>query len=142
MIEIVETTIDVQKVIASVQDPAAGGIDVFIGTTRNNARGKQVIGLEYEAYVPMALAEMHRIAKDIRERWHIIHLSCIHRIGTVNVGEVSVIVAVSSAHRNEAFEACRYAIDTLKKTVPIWKKERFSDGEVWVGLEGEEQKRT
>jgi len=140
MIEIVETPMDIQKIIASVQDPAAGGIDVFIGTTRNNARGKKVIGLEYEAYVPMALGEMNRIANDVRSRWQIVHISIIHRIGTVNVGETSVVVAVSSVHRSEAFEACRYAIDTLKKTVPIWKKERFEDGEVWVGLEGKEQK--
>ena len=140
MIEIVEAPIEIQKIIASVQDPAAGGIDVFIGTTRNNARGKQVVELEYEAYVPMALAEMNKIATDIRDRWSVIHSSFVHRIGIVHVGEASVVVAVSSAHRSEAFEACRYAIDTLKKTVPIWKKERFIDGEVWVGLAGKEQK--
>jgi molybdopterin synthase catalytic subunit len=140
MIDIVEKPIDLQKIIASVQDPAAGGIDVFIGTTRNNARDKKVIRLEYEVYFPMALAELKKIADDVRSRWQIVHISIVHRIGIVNVGEMSVVVAVSSVHRNEALEACRYTIDMLKKTVPIWKKECFDDGEVWVGLEGREQK--
>jgi molybdopterin synthase catalytic subunit len=133
MIKIVKEKIDVDEVIESVRDPGAGGIDVFLGTTRNHADGKKVFALEYEAYDPMALKMMLQIADDIKSKWNVCKISIVHRTGRVEIGEASVVIAVSSAHRKEAFEACRYAIDTLKKTVPIWKKEFFADGEVWVG---------
>jgi molybdopterin synthase catalytic subunit len=112
--------------------PESGGIDVFIGTVRSVTKGKQVIRLEFEAYEPMALKEMHKIAEQAYSQWPIQKLLIHHRTGVLDVGEVPVIIAVSCAHRDAAFEACRYIIDTLKQTVPIWKKEIFEDGEVWV----------
>ena len=139
MIEIVESRIDVQKVIDSVKDPAAGGTNVFIGTTRDHSRGKAVIALAYEAYRPMALKLMRQIADEACSKWQIKKISIVHRVGSVDIGEASIVIAVSADHRSAAFEACRFTIDTLKKSVPIWKKEYFREGEVWVGLEGKEQ---
>jgi molybdopterin synthase catalytic subunit len=136
MISITDKSIDITEVIASVQDPSAGGSDVFIGTTRNRSHDKQVKYLEYEAYVPMAKEWMERIAREALRRWDVIKISIVHRVGNVGIGEVSVVIAVSAVHRREAFEACRFLIDTLKRDVPIWKKEYFEDGEMWVGLEG------
>jgi molybdopterin synthase catalytic subunit len=112
--------------------PESGGIDVFIGTVRNATKGKAVLRLEFEAYEKMAFAEMEKIAAEAISKWPIQRLLIHHRTGTLVVGEVPVIIAVSTAHRAAAFEACRYVIDTLKQTVPIWKKEIFEDGEVWV----------
>ncbi len=132
MISIVHHSINIQEVIASVIDSSAGGIDVFIGTTRDNAKGKRVLRLEYEAYEPMALKTMHQIVEETQARWSVVKISLVHRIGRVDIGEASVVIAVSAAHRSEAFEACRYLIDRLKQIVPIWKKEFFEDGEVWV----------
>ena len=132
MIQIIENKINVEQVIVSVQDASAGGIDVFIGTTRNHANGKPVRYLEYHAYKPMALKMMHRIADEAKAKWELKKISLVHRLGKLEIGEASVVIAVSAAHRKEAFEACRYLIDTLKKVVPIWKKEFFEDGEVWV----------
>jgi molybdopterin synthase catalytic subunit len=132
MIQIIDKNIDVVELLASVSVPEAGGIDMFLGTTRNHSKGKKVIRLEYEAYSPMALRMMSEIESEIRKRWNIQKISIVHRIGVVPVMEASVAIAVSAAHRKEAFEACRYAIDELKKRVPIWKKEIFEDGEVWV----------
>ncbi len=135
MINIVTEKINIDEVFQSVEDPTAGGIDVFIGTTRNNSNGKQVLSLAYEAYTPMALKMMHDLAREAHQRWHTTKISIVHRIGSVDIGEASVVIAVSSAHRKEAFEACRYLIDTLKKNVPIWKKEIVADGEFWVGAQ-------
>lgn len=132
MIEIVKEKIDVARVIGSAEDPAAGGVAVFIGTTRDHSNGRRVLALEYDAYPPMALKLMNRIAAEAKTRWGLQKVSIVHRVGKMGVGEPSVVIAVSSAHRKEAFEACRYAIDTLKKEVPIWKKEFFEDGEMWV----------
>src|ERR1700709_2500094 len=112
--------------------PESGGIDVFIGTVRNATKGKKVLKLEFEAYEKMAMAEMEKIAKQAIEKWPVQKLLIHHRTGVLQVGDVPVIIAVSAAHRDAAFEACRYVIDTLKQTVPIWKKEIFEDGEVWV----------
>ena len=135
MILITDSKIDIQTVLESVGDPSAGAIDVFIGTTRNHSDGKQVVSLEYEAYEPMALKMMNEIAGAAKSRWNIHRISIVHRIGQVAIGEASVVIAVSAAHRKEAFEACLHAIDTLKRDVPIWKKEVFADGEVWVGAQ-------
>jgi len=110
----------------------SGGIDVFIGTVRNATKGKKVVRLEFEAYEKMAIAEMEKIAEYAGSKWPIQKLLIHHRTGVLSVGEVPVIISVSAAHRDAAFEACRYIIDTLKQTVPIWKKEIFEDGEVWV----------
>lgn len=136
MIEITEKKIDVAVLLESVLVPEAGGIDIFLGTTRNHSRGKKVVRLEYEAYIPMAVKIIDQIENEIRARWNIHKLSIIHRIGVVPVEEASVGIAVSASHRNEAFEACRYAIDQLKKSAPIWKKEIFENGEAWVEAGG------
>src|SRR5262245_31413581 len=120
---IVETDIDSQLLLEQVRDPAAGGTALFVGTTRNENEGHVVERLEYEAYEAMAVEEMRRIGEAIGDQWQIVAVSMVHRVGVVPVGQVSVAVAVSAAHREEAFAACRYGIDTLKETVPIWKKE-------------------
>lgn len=117
---------------AFVQSDAAGGICVFIGTVRNQTKGKQVLQLEFEAYEPMAIAEMQKIAVTAAARWPVLQISAHHRTGLLQVGEIPVIIAVAAPHRQAAFEACQYFIDTLKQTVPIWKKEFFEDGAVWV----------
>lgn len=109
-----------------------GGTCVFIGTVRNMTKGKSVIRLEFEAYAPMALREMQHIADEAQRRWKVHRIGIWHRTGTLAIGEIPVIIAVAAAHRDAAFDACRYCIDTLKQTVPIWKKEVFEDGEVWV----------
>jgi molybdopterin synthase catalytic subunit len=115
-----------------VEDPAAGGIVHFVGSVRNHTQGKMVTRLEFEAYEPMAISEMRKIAEQAIEKFGVMKIAIHHRIGTLEIGELPVIIAVSSAHRKAAFEACQYCIDTLKETVPIWKKEIFEDGEVWV----------
>ncbi|WP_295719526.1 molybdenum cofactor biosynthesis protein MoaE [Mucilaginibacter sp.] len=125
-------TLDTQTCIDWIMSPESGGIDVFIGTVRNATKGKAVLKLDFEAYEPMAFSEMEKIAKQAFEKWPVQKVLIHHRTGTLQVGEIPVIIAVSAAHRDAAFEACRYIIDTLKQTVPIWKKEAFEDGEVWV----------
>jgi len=131
-IKILSKTLSIQTCIDWVMSPESGGIDVFIGTVRNATKGKKVVGLEFEAYEKMAIAEMEKIAEYAGSKWPIQKLLIHHRTGVLAVGEVPVVIAVSAAHRDAAFEACRYVIDTLKQTVPIWKKEIFEDGEVWV----------
>jgi molybdopterin synthase catalytic subunit len=137
MIKIVRGPIDLDEVLDSVKSPKAGAIDVFIGTTRNHSDGREVLFLEYEAYEPMAVKLMEAIGAEARRRWAIDRFAIVHRVGRVEVGDASVVIAVSAAHRREAFEACRYVIDALKRDIPIWKKEAFSDGEVWVGIQSD-----
>jgi molybdopterin synthase catalytic subunit len=137
MLKIVCTPIDLDEVLRSVKSPEAGAIDIFIGTTRNHSNGKEVLSLEYEVYEPMALKLMEAIVAEAHRRWTINRIAIVHRVGKVEIGEASVIVGVSAPHRREAFEACRYAIDALKKDVPIWKKEFFADGEIWVGSQSD-----
>ncbi|GLR17937.1 molybdenum cofactor biosynthesis protein MoaE [Portibacter lacus] len=115
-----------------ILDDQAGGHVVFIGTVRNHTSSKTVKYLDFEAYGPMAEKEMHKIAAAAKDRYDILHIVIHHRTGKLAIGEIPVIIAVSSAHRKAAFEACEFCIDTLKETVPIWKKEYFEDGEVWV----------
>ncbi len=131
-IQIKETPLDEKDCLSAVADEGAGGTTVFIGTVRSMTKGKTVIRLEFESYIPMAKKEMQKIAEYITEKWGALHVSIHHRIGSLEVGEIPVIIAVATPHRKAAFEACEYAIDTLKETVPIWKKEVFEDGEVWV----------
>jgi molybdopterin synthase catalytic subunit len=131
-IKILSTPLNIQSAIDWVMSPESGGIDVFIGTVRNATKGKTVLRLEFEAYEPMALTELDKIAKQAFEKWPLQKVLVHHRVGVLEVGEVPVVIAVAAAHRAAAFEACRYIIDTLKETVPIWKKEIFEDGEVWV----------
>lgn len=131
-IKITSGPLDITACINSVITPESGGIDVFIGTVRNQTKGKTVVRLEFEAYEAMAVKEMEKIASYALQQWPVHHLCIHHRVGVLNVGEIPVVIAVSAAHRVAAFDACRYIIDTLKQTVPIWKKEVFEDGEVWV----------
>jgi molybdopterin synthase catalytic subunit len=133
MFEIVSEVIDVARVSAAAADPAAGAIVTFVGTTRDHNDGRRVIRLEYEAYPEMALEQMRRIGATMRERWALACVAMVHRVGVVPIGEASVVIAVSSAHRVAAFEACHFAIDRLKEVVPIWKKEHFEGGELWIG---------
>jgi MoaE-MoaD fusion protein len=128
-------TINVAWLEQQVAAPGAGAIVTFAGTTRDGNAGRRVMRLEYEAYEPMALSEMRKLAREAGERWKIVRLAIAHRVGTVEIGETSVAIAVSSAHRAEAFEACRFAIDRLKEIVPIWKKEYFEGGELWIGCQ-------
>jgi molybdopterin synthase catalytic subunit len=135
-IEVTTEPLSERTVAQAVDDPGAGALTLFSGVVRNQTGGRRVKFLEYEAHGPMALAKMREIGRAIRERWPVVsRIALVHRIGRLEIGESSVMIAVSSPHRAEAFEACRFAIDTLKETVPIWKKEHFEDGEVWVGLQ-------
>ena len=131
-IQILSTPLSSEVCSVFVADPAAGGTVIFTGAVRDQTQGKKVWQLEFEAYTPMAVAEMKKIAGDIFQKWDITKFSMHHRTGILQVGELAVVIAVSAPHRKAAFEACQYAIDTLKQTVPIWKKEFFEDGEVWV----------
>jgi len=134
-ISIGHEAIDVEDLAREVAHPAAGAIVSFVGTTRRDNVGRRVLRLEYEAYEPMALSEMRKLAREAGERWQIVRIAIGHRIGLVEIGETSVAIAVAAAHRAEAFEACRFAIDRLKEIVPIWKKEYFEGGEVWIGCQ-------
>jgi molybdopterin synthase catalytic subunit len=118
--------------------PADGALCLFVGVVRDHHQGRAVSHLEYEAYEEMALGELQRIEQELRTRWPVGDVRLVHRLGRLAIGEASVAVAVASAHRAEAFAACRYAIDTLKKTVPIWKKEFYADGSAWI--EGPDQR--
>ena len=134
---IVVQPLSADAVAQAVADPAAGGIVIFSGVVRNEKDGRPVKYLEYEAHAPMAEAKMREIGEQVRRRWPSVKaVTMLHRVGRLEIGESSVLIAVSAAHRREAFEACHYAIDTLKQTVPVWKKEHFEDGEIWVGLQG------
>lgn len=122
----------IRTLVAQVSHAGAGGIVTFAGVVRDNSRGKRVRYLEYDAYPEMAEREMASIAAEIARRWDTTYLAMVHRIGRLEIGECSVVVVVACPHRAEAFDACRYPIDTLKSTVPIWKKEMAEDGEEWV----------
>lgn len=115
-----------------VQDASCGGISAFIGTVRNTTKNKEVTLLDFSSYEPMAIKEMQKIADQALDKFDIHKIAIHHALGELHIGDIPVIITVSSAHRNAAFEACQFAIDTLKETVPIWKKEHFKDGEVWV----------
>jgi molybdopterin synthase catalytic subunit len=121
-----------QSLIEEVCRPSDGGVVVFLGVVRESSRGKQIRYLEYDAYIEMAEQEMSAIAAEVTSRWATDHVAMVHRIGRLEIGECSVIIVVACPHRAEAFAACQYAIDTLKSTVPIWKKEVGLDGEEWV----------
>ncbi len=125
--------LSLEEVAREVARDDAGAIATFVGTTRAQSRGRDVIRLEYEAYEGMAEAEMKRIADELRERHDVLDVAIHHRVGPVEIGETSVVIAVSAAHRAAAFDACRDAIDTLKQTVPLWKKELYVGGEEWIG---------
>ncbi|WP_456378346.1 molybdenum cofactor biosynthesis protein MoaE [Lutibacter sp.] len=131
-IKITAEKLNLQDCTNFVEDASCGGIVSFVGTVRNATQNKTVTLLDFSAYEPMALKEMQKIANKTLEKFSIFRIAIHHAVGKLEIGDVPVIIAVSSAHRKAAFEACEYAIDTLKETVPIWKKEHFEDGEVWV----------
>ena len=135
MFRVTHEAIDLNELVRYVTDPEAGAIATFIGTTRNNNEGRRVIALDYEAYPEMAEKELARIGDDARKQWAICRMAILHRLGPVQIGEASVIIAVSSAHLDAAFAASRFALEEIKKTVPIWKKEVFEGGEVWIGTQ-------
>ena len=136
MYTITTEPIDVEALYRAVLRDRDGAVVTFHGVVREYSdNGRAVRYLEYEAYPEMAEAQMRAIGAEIKRRWDIDDVAMVHRIGRLEIGEASVVIAVAAPHRGEAFDACEYAIDTLKATVPIWKKEVFADGEVWVGLQ-------
>lgn len=130
--EITTEPIDLEGLRARLITGDSGAVVIFDGVSRNNTAGRRTLFLEYEGYVEMALRTMEQIGREIRDRWPINRIGMIHRLGRVDVSESSVVIAIASPHRKIAFEACHYAIDRLKQIVPIWKKEHFEDGELWV----------
>ena len=131
-IKITSEKLDLQECYRFVEDDSCGGISAFVGTVRNDTQGKEVTQLDFSTYKPMAIKEMQKIADLILEKFDVKKIAIHHAEGVLRIREIPVIIAVSSKHRKAAFEACEFAIDTLKERVPIWKKEFFSDGEVWV----------
>jgi len=140
MIKLTDKPIDVNGVISTVSNHGAGAVNVFIGTIRDSALDKKVVRLEYEAYEPMAISEIQKIIDEATRRWQLIGFAVSHRIGVLKPGEVAVVIAVSTKHRKASFEACQYIIDTLKETVPIFKKEVFEDGAEWISAINEKGK--
>lgn len=132
MINITKEPLDPQSIAASVHNSSNGAIVTFIGTTRDTNVGRDVLYLEYEAYSPMAENKLAEIAGEVLEKYGVSDASIVHRIGRLEVGEASLVVAIASPHRNDAFAACRYCVDRIKEMVPIWKKEVFRGGEVWI----------
>jgi molybdopterin synthase catalytic subunit len=135
MVAISARRLDVGRAVAAVRSPAAGALVIFTGTTRRTNAGRRVERLEYEAHERMALAEMRRLGAEAKRRWRLERVAMMHRIGVVPVGEPSVVIAVSAGHRDAAFRAGRWLIDRLKEIVPIWKKERYRGGYVWIGAQ-------
>ncbi|MBI3219229.1 MAG: molybdenum cofactor biosynthesis protein MoaE [Bacteroidetes bacterium] len=132
MITLSDQPLDVNQITQLASSPQAGAVNVFVGTVRANTQAKKVIRLDYEAYEPMAVSEIQKICDLAKLKWPIQRIAVSHRVGTLTVGEIAVVVAVSTPHRKESFEACQFIIDSLKQTVPIWKKEIFEGGEEWI----------
>ena len=133
MYRITDQPLSADALADCVADPMAGGVCVFLGVVRDNTDGRRVRYLEYEAHAPMAEAKMKEIGREVSERFGLHRVAMLHRVGRLRIGEASVGVAVAAPHRQAAFEACQYAMNRLKEIVPIWKKEVFEDGEIWVG---------
>lgn len=138
LFELTARPLDARRLEAAVEHPGAGAICTFTGVVRDNARGRSVTHLDYEAYAEMATAQMRKIGEEIAQRWPEVRVAMAHRTGKLEIGEASVVVSVSSPHRAEAIAACKWGIDRLKESVPIWKKEHAADGTFWI--EGEESK--
>lgn len=132
MIEIVREKIEVEKILQAVEDNSTGGVVVFIGRVRDHANGRQVVAMQYEGYEKMAKAELQKIAAAVESQWPVKKLAIVHRLGMLELGEASVVVAIACAHRSQAFKACQFAIDTLKQSIPVWKKEFSPDSASWV----------
>lgn len=137
LFRVTEDEIDMKAVVDSVIHPNAGAVNTFIGTVREMTNGKRTIFLKYEAYVPMAEKQLAQIGEEIAEKWPGCRTAITHRIGKLDISDVAVVIAVSSAHRAAPFEACRYAIERIKEIVPIWKKEHWEDGSSWIGNQKE-----
>ena len=133
MFDITDRSLSLEPLVSAVTRSSSGAVASFLGVVREQTRGRQVLYLEYEAYREMAIPKMREIADEIRQKWKVDEIAMVHRIGRLEIGEVSVAIAVSAPHRHQALAACAYAIDRLKETVPIWKKEVWTDGEEWVG---------
>jgi len=131
-VELVRDRIATETVLARIKQPEDGAVVVFEGIVRDHTRGRRTLHLDYEAYEPMARRKLEELAKEALERFEVREVTLVHRLGRLQHSETSVLIAVASAHRAAAFDACRWLIDTLKKTVPIWKKEHFADGAVWA----------
>jgi molybdopterin synthase catalytic subunit len=134
-IALTHSPIDAPALVSAAKDPIDGAVVVFDGIVRNHTRGRQTLHLDYEAYEDMALRQMNALAAEARLRFNVRHVTIVHRLGRLHIGETSVLIVVASAHRAQAYEASRWLIDTLKRTVPIWKKETFVDGAVWAAGE-------
>ncbi|SEM90795.1 molybdopterin synthase subunit MoaE /molybdopterin synthase subunit MoaD [Stigmatella aurantiaca] len=134
LFSVVDRPLRLEDVVAAVSGEAYGGLVTFSGSVRNQTRGRRVLRLEYEAYPPMAEKQLAVIGAEAAERFGGTRLAIMHRVGTLAPGELAVVIAAAAPHRKEAFLACEHAIERLKQDVPIWKKEFFEDGEVWVGL--------
>ena len=134
-VALVRDPIDSYRILTGIRQPEDGAVASFDGVVRNNTRGRRTLYLEYEAYEPMAVKEMQELATQALARFSVREVAIVHRLGHLEIGQTSVFIAVASAHRGAAFDACRWLIDTLKRTVPIWKKEFFEDGAIWA--EGE-----
>jgi molybdopterin synthase catalytic subunit len=132
LVQIIREPIQPEMIVSAVKSGGDGAVCVFDGIVRDNTRGRATLHLDYEAYEEMALKQMHALREEAITRFGVREIAIVHRLGRLFVGETSVLIAVSSAHRGAAFDACRYVIDTLKKTVPIWKREHFADGAVWA----------
>ncbi|MFB9756979.1 MULTISPECIES: molybdenum cofactor biosynthesis protein MoaE [Bacillaceae] len=133
MFEIIASPISAQEVTEQVMHRNAGAVVNFIGTVREITKGRKTLYLEYEAYVPMAKAKLEQIGREIAEKWPGAKSAIVHRVGRLEIGEAAVVIATSSPHRADAYEANRYAIERIKEMVPIWKKEHWEDGELWIG---------
>jgi molybdopterin synthase catalytic subunit len=131
MVALTRERIDRDALVAALQQPGDGAVVVFDGVVRDNTRGRKTLYLDYEAYEEMALDQMQKLAREAAERFAIDRVGVVHRLGRLEIGESSIVIVVTSAHRAAAFDACRWLIDTLKRTVPVWKKEHFADGAVW-----------
>ena len=133
MFDVTDQPLLIEPLVSVVTRSSSGAVAIFLGVVRDQTRGRQVLYLEYEAYREMAIPKMREIADEIRRKWKVDEIAMVHRIGHLEIGEASVAIAVSAPHRHQALAACAYAIDRLKETVPIWKKEVWTDGEEWVG---------
>ena len=138
MIELTEDILDPEKVTALVRQDSNGSVITFLGTTRNNFEGKTVLTLEYEAFDEMAVKKLEEVRQELIAEFGLEEVAISHRIGTVGIGEISLVVAIGSPHRKEGFQACQKAVDRIKEVVPIWKKEIYQDGSRWVACEDHE----
>ena len=132
MIEITGRHLSVETVVNSVRQDEDGAVASFVGVVRSPSRGKTVLHIEYEAFTELALKRLEGVVGEIEQRWGLRHVAIVHRVGIILTGEAAVVIAVGAPHRAEAFAACQYAIDRLKATVPVWKKEVYTDGESWI----------